>query len=67
MTLLVWPWGIHSFHLQSPGALVFLAVLPLLAAVYVWMQFRRRHYAVRYASVSLVREAVGTGGSDGLR
>jgi len=61
MTLLVWPWGIHSFSLQSPEALVFLVVLPILAAAYVWMQFRRRRYAVRYASVSLVREAVGKG------
>src|SRR5438105_2827487 len=33
MFLITWPWGIHAFHFKSPQALVFLAVLPLLAVV----------------------------------
>jgi len=61
MTLIVWPWGIHSFDLKSPGALVFLAILPVLVALYVFMQRRRRKYAVRFSSVSLVQQAVGRG------
>ncbi len=59
--LLIWPWSVDSFDFKSPEALVFLLFLPVLAGLYVWMQFLRRRYAVRYASVSLVREAVGKG------
>jgi len=44
-----------------PQALFALLLVPLLLAVYIWMQRRRRRYALRYASVSLVREAVGRG------
>lgn len=44
-----------------PQALVALALIPLLTGVYIWMQRRRRKYAVRYASLSLVRDAVGKG------
>src|SRR6266851_4530266 len=61
MSLFVWPWGIHSFDFKAPSALIFLVLIPLLAGAYVWMQYRRRRYAVRYASVSLIREAVGKG------
>jgi Ca-activated chloride channel family protein len=46
---------------QWPQALVGLVLVPLLVAAYVFMQRRRRKYAVRYASLSLVRDAVGTG------
>lgn len=46
---------------EWPLALLGLLIVPLLAAVYVWMQRRRRRYAVRYASLSLVRDAVGKG------
>jgi Ca-activated chloride channel family protein len=42
-------------------ALVLLIVVPLLIAAYVWMQRRRRRYALQYASVSLVQQAVGRG------
>jgi Ca-activated chloride channel family protein len=35
--------------------------LPVLAGLYIWMQTRRRKYALRYASVSLVQQAVGRG------
>lgn len=37
--------------------LALLLLVPLLAAVYVWAQRRRRPAAVRYSSLSLVREA----------
>lgn len=46
---------------QWPLALTGLVLIPLLVAAYGFMQRRRRKYAVRYASVSLVREAVGRG------
>ncbi|WP_233167944.1 VWA domain-containing protein [Xylophilus sp. ASV27] len=38
-----------------------LLALPLLVLFYLWMQGRRRKLAVRYASLSLVREALGKG------
>jgi len=48
-------------HFQWPAALLLLLLLPVIAGLYVWMQRRRRRYALRYASVSLVAQAVGTG------
>jgi Ca-activated chloride channel family protein len=59
--LITWPWAIDHFSFQAPEAFAFLLILPILAAVYVFMQLQRRKYAVRYASVSLLREAIGTG------
>lgn len=44
-----------------PYMLLFLLVVPLLVLAYVLMQRRRRRYAVRYASLSLVKEAMGRG------
>ena len=44
-----------------PEFLWLLALLPLLVLLYVWLLRRRRAAAVRYASLSLVREALGTG------
>jgi Ca-activated chloride channel homolog len=41
-----------------PGALLLIGLIPLLIAVYVWMLRRRRRSAVRYSSLSLVREAL---------
>jgi Ca-activated chloride channel family protein len=35
-----------------------VAVVPLLVALYVWLQTRRRKYAVRYASLALVKPAL---------
>lgn len=35
-----------------------LALIPLLLAVFVWLQRRRQKYAVRYASLSLVKASV---------
>lgn len=46
---------------QWPAALLLLVLVPAIAALYVWMQSRRRRYALRYASVSLVQQAVGRG------
>lgn len=44
---LLWPW-----------ALPLLLLAPALVALYLWMLRRRRRYAVRYSSLSLVREAL---------
>jgi Ca-activated chloride channel family protein len=38
-----------------------LAALPLLVLVYVWLLRRKRKLAVRYASLSVVKEAMGAG------
>lgn len=40
-----------------PGFLLLLTLIPALIALYVWM-LRRRRTAVRYSSLSLVREAI---------
>src|SRR5918998_1743217 len=44
-----------------PQALLALLLVPVLIGIYVWMQRRRSRYAVRFASVGLVRQAVGKG------
>src|SRR5512140_1281500 len=44
---LLWPWF-----------LLLLGLIPLLVAAYLWMLRRRRRFAVRYSSLSLVREAL---------
>ena len=44
-----------------PGNLLLVLVVPVLIAVYIWAQRRRQKYALRYASLSLVREALGKG------
>jgi Ca-activated chloride channel family protein len=44
-----------------PFALWSLLIVPLVAATYIFMQRRRQRYALRYASLSLLREAVGPG------
>lgn len=46
----LWPW-----------MLSLLLLIPALIAAYIWAQKRRQRYAVRYASLSLVREALGRG------
>jgi Ca-activated chloride channel homolog len=38
-------------------ALLGLVVIPVAIAIYLWMQRRKRKYAVQYASLSLIREA----------
>lgn len=44
-----------------PLNLWLLWVVPALLALYVYAQRRRRRYALRYASLSLVKEALGRG------
>lgn len=46
----LWPW-----------MLALLLFIPVLILVYLWMQRRRTKYALRYASLSLVKEAMGRG------
>jgi Ca-activated chloride channel homolog len=40
-----------------PGFLYLLLIIPLAVLVYLWVLRRRRRFAVRYSSLSLVREA----------
>ena len=46
-------------ELLWPGFLYALALIPILALVYIFILRRRRPYAVRFSSLSLVREAIG--------
>jgi Ca-activated chloride channel family protein len=48
-------------QLLWPFALWLLLIVPALIALYVLAQRRRQRYALRYASLALVREAVGRG------
>ena len=41
-----------------PGFLLLLVLVPLLIALYIWTLRRRRRFAVRYSSLSLVRDAM---------
>lgn len=42
----------------SPWLLLLLLLIPLLIVAYVWILQRRRKHAVRYSSLSLIREAL---------
>lgn len=42
----------------SPWLLLLLLLVPLILAAYVWLLRRRRKFAVRYSSLSLIREAL---------
>lgn len=44
-----------------PDLLWLLVLLPLLVAAYVWLLRRKRKSAVRYANLSMVKEAMGPG------
>ena len=46
-----------------PQFLWLLLLLPLLVAVYAWLLRRKKKIALRYASLSIVREAMGRGHS----
>jgi Ca-activated chloride channel homolog len=48
-----------------PTALIALALVPLLAGVYVWMQQRRKTYTLRFTNLALLRDVVGA--APGLR
>lgn len=41
------------------GFIYLLLAVPVILAAYVWLTRRRRRFAVRYSSLSLVREAAG--------
>jgi Ca-activated chloride channel family protein len=43
--------------LQWPGFLLLLGLIPLMIVTYVWVLRRRRKFAVRYSSLSLVKAA----------
>jgi Ca-activated chloride channel family protein len=45
-------------NLLWPSSLTLLLLLPVLVAVYIWLQRRRRRYAVRFSSLSLIRAAL---------
>ena len=45
-----------SFH--WPWSLLLLVLIPVLVALYFWILRRKRRYAVRYSSLSLIREAL---------
>jgi Ca-activated chloride channel family protein len=44
-----------------PTSVWLLLAVPLMLGLYIWSQRRRRKYALRYASLSLVKEALGRG------
>jgi Ca-activated chloride channel family protein len=44
-----------------PQFLWLLLALPLLVLLYIWLLRRKKKMALRYASLSIVREAMGTG------
>lgn len=44
-------------NLLWPGFLLLLGLIPTIIAAYIWILRRRRRYAVRYSSLSLVRAA----------
>jgi len=44
-----------------PEMLWFMLVLPLLLGAYLWILQRKKKQAVRYASLTMVREAMGVG------
>lgn len=46
---------------QWPQGLWFLLVIPVLIVAYIWSQRRRNKFAIRYASLSLVKDAIGKG------
>ncbi len=48
-------------HFLWPSNLWLLLALPLAVALYFWLQGRRRKLAVRYASLAIVKEALGSG------
>ena len=41
-----------------PQFLILLFLIPLIVVVYIWLLRRRRRFAIRYSSLSLVREAM---------
>jgi len=48
-------------HFLWPQNLWLLLALPLLVVTYLWLMRRKKKMAVRYASLSIVKEAMGAG------
>ena len=48
-------------HFLWPQQLWLLLALPVVVALYFWLQGRRKKLAVRYASLAIVKEAMGRG------
>jgi Ca-activated chloride channel family protein len=48
-------------HFLWPQFLWLMAALPLLVLLYVWLMRRKKKMALRYASLSIVKEAMGAG------
>lgn len=44
--------------LLSPWLLALLALIPIILGIYIWALRRKRRFAVRYSSISLIREAL---------
>src|SRR5512146_2690350 len=51
----------RSMTFLWPEFLWLLAALPLLVVLYVWLLRRKKKTALRYASLSIVKEALGPG------
>ncbi|MCA0326205.1 MAG: VWA domain-containing protein [Proteobacteria bacterium] len=56
-----WPAAIPQPNFLWPQLLWLLLALPLLVLLYWWLQRRRKKLAVRYASLAIVKEAMGRG------
>ena len=48
-------------HFLWPQFLWLMLALPLLVVLYVWLLRRKKKMAVRYASLSIIKEAMGKG------
>ncbi len=66
----LWPVSVETHHEGNmnlpmtflwPQYLWLLLTLPLLVLVYAWLMRRKKKLALRYASLSIVREAMGSG------
>ena len=58
---LKWPAGVPQPGFLWPQFLWLLLLLPLLVLLYVWLMRRKRKLVVRYASLAIVKEALGKG------
>ncbi|MCL4559722.1 MAG: VWA domain-containing protein [Chloroflexi bacterium] len=45
-------------QLLWPGSLFLLGIIPLIIVGYIWILRRRKRFAIRYSSLSIVREAI---------
>jgi Ca-activated chloride channel family protein len=53
--------GVGNVNFLWPQFLWLLLALPLLVLLYVWLMRRKKKMALRYASLSIVKEAMGAG------